>query len=89
MFIIEDEYHGEHQEGQYATFAEALAELRRRAAIPWDKPPNRAPCGGWQTCGRRYNIIEFDAARPQSNLPRIAVLEISASGVLWLNDFGA
>ena len=59
MFMIEDELHAE-PGGKFATFADALAELRRRADIAWDVEPNRAPCVGWQTCGRAYEIVEYD-----------------------------
>lgn len=42
-FVIEDDFHAE-QSGEFATEHEALAELRRRAELPWDKEPNQAPC---------------------------------------------
>ena len=41
MFIIEDERHAE-QQGQFASLKEALGELKKRAAIPWDQAPNVA-----------------------------------------------
>lgn len=85
MFIIEDELHSEWQKGQYATFADALSELKRRSAIPWNKAPNLAPCTNWQNCGRNYEIIEFDdTVSPWNELSRTAVLEVRASGIKWL-----
>ena len=59
MWIIEDELHAEHS-GEFATQAEAIAELIRRTEIPWDKQPNQAPCMSWQTCGRHYELVEYD-----------------------------
>ena len=44
-------------EGEYTTFADALSELERRANLPWNEPPNLAPCTNWRNCGRRYEII--------------------------------
>jgi hypothetical protein len=87
MFVIEDELHAEHH-GEFATFAEAVAELKRRATIPWDEPPNVAPCVSWKTCGRQYVIIEFDDSDSSCKaLRRIPVFEVSAAGVKWSADF--
>jgi hypothetical protein len=62
MFLIEDEIHAEPQ-GQFASFDEAMVELTRRAEVPWDQPPNVAPCLSWKTCGREYVVIEYDDSR--------------------------
>jgi len=59
MFLIEDEKHAK-QHGQFSSFDEALAQLRRTAKIPWDAAPNSAPCTSWRTCGREYVILELD-----------------------------
>jgi hypothetical protein len=83
MFVIEDEIHAEWQ-GRYASFEEAIGELQRRAAVPWNLPPNVAPCMSWKTCGREYVIIEFDdSLLPWKPLRRVCVLEVSSSGVKW------
>jgi hypothetical protein len=83
MFVIEDEIHAE-QDDEYASFDEALAELRRRARVPWDQPPNQAPCTSWPTCEREYVIIEYDDSRqPWIELQRRFVLNVSSSGVKW------
>jgi hypothetical protein len=83
MFVVEDETHAEHQ-GRFATFDEALAELRRRAEIPWDQAPNAAPCTGWRSCGRDYAIVEFDDAQsPWKEVRRVQALSVSALGVAW------
>jgi hypothetical protein len=88
MFIIEDELHAEWQDGQFATLEDAISELRRRASIPWNMEPNRAPCMSWSTCGRRYEVIELDISHsPWRELQRIAVLEISAKGAEWSAGF--
>ncbi len=87
MFVIEDELHAEPQ-GEFATFEEALAELRRRAAIPWDQEPNVAPCSSWMTCGRSYDIVEYDPAQqPWRVIQRVPVLEVAADGIKWASEF--
>jgi hypothetical protein len=85
MFVIEDESHAELQ-GEFPTFEGAVTELRRRSLLPWDETPNVAPCKSWKTCGRRYEVIEYDiSTMPWKEVQRQAVLEISASGAKWLN----
>jgi hypothetical protein len=84
MFVIEDEAHAE-QTGEYATMDDAVAELQRRAETPWDEVPNVAPCMSWQTCGRRYEIVEYDeSSSPCKQLRCVPALNISAAGVEWL-----
>ena len=86
MYVIEDERHSEHV-GQFSTLELALAELRRLAAIPWDQAPNQAPCTGWATCGRAYEVIEYDSTSESSRaLRRIPALTISSRGVVWAPD---
>lgn len=86
MFVVEDDLHAE-RVGQFGTREEAMAEVRRLANIPWDKPPNVAPCTDWKTCGRSYEIIEYDTSRkPWRELGREATLDVSAAGVRWLKE---
>jgi hypothetical protein len=88
MFRIEDERHAEPQEGEYVTMAAAMAELRRRATLPWDKAPNMAPCTNWLNCGRIYEIVEYDKASILcKEIQRVAVLEVTARGAKWLSEF--
>lgn len=83
QFVIEDEAHGEPQ-GPPTSFQEALAELRRRSTLPWDEPPNQAPCKSWKTCGRRYELVEYDTSTtPWSELSRKLYLELNANSVRW------
>ena len=83
MFVIEDEMHAERQ-GEFATLAEAQAEIKVLAQIAWDSAPNRAPCTNWKKCGREYEIIEFDASSvPWIEIRRISVLRVSALGTVW------
>ena len=84
VFKIEDERHAEPQSGEYLSLAAALAELRRLAEIPWDQPPNAAPCSSSHECGRTYEVVEYDVSvRPWKELRRVTALEIDARGVRW------
>ncbi|AMB45112.1 hypothetical protein Y590_09392 [Methylobacterium sp. AMS5] len=84
MFAIEDELHSE-TIGQFSSREEAMMELRRLAALPWDAEPNQAPCLGWQTCGRNYELVAYDAeATPWFEVSREPILEISSAGPRWL-----
>jgi hypothetical protein len=86
MFSIEDELHAESQ-GDYVTFEEAVAELKRRSLLPWNEWPNVAPCTSWKTCGRNYEIIEYDTSiTPWKEIRRIPALEIRAEGIKWFLD---
>ena len=70
--------------------AQALAELRRLATLPWDEPPNQAPCTNWRDCGRMYELIEYDEAdHPRRELRRTLVLEVSAAGPQWKADIAS
>lgn len=54
------------------------------AGIPWDQEPNRAPCSSWRTCGRNYELIEYEAGSgPWKLLGRTFAFEVSAEGVRW------
>jgi hypothetical protein len=87
VVVIEDQRHADLQ-GTYGTVVEAFAELVRRAAIPWDEPPNRCPCTSWRTCSREYEILEYDdAVKPWKVLRRLGSLMISSAGVVWSGDF--
>lgn len=84
MFIIEDIIHAEPQEGEFDSFEGALRELERRASIPWNESPNRCPCNSWETCGRNYQIVEYDSSSlPWTELSRTEVLEIAGNGNEW------
>ena len=84
MFYIDDEAHAELQPGEFPTLDGAVEELKRRAAIPWNEAPNIAPCSGWRTCGRVYQIVEYDATtQPWTEIQRLAALDISSHGVVW------
>jgi hypothetical protein len=86
-FVIEDELHAEPQ-GEFSSLEQALQELKRRATISWDQPPNVAPCASWATCGRNYAVIEYDDSQaPWKELSRIPVLEVSEAGVKWAPEF--
>lgn len=80
-FIVEDEAHAERQ-GEFPTFQAAVADLKRRAAEPWDSELNRAPCINWQSCSPRYEIIEQDVDGRE--IARVPVLKMSVNGPQWL-----
>jgi hypothetical protein len=87
MFVIEDERHAEPQ-GKFVNLEEAVVELRRRSRILWNEEPNQAPCMSWRTCGRAYELIEYDDTQaPWTELRRFAALEISSRGVKWSREF--
>lgn len=86
MFVIEDEWHAEWI-GEYTSRGDAYDALRKLADLPWNEPPNVCPCKSWQTCGRRYHLIKFDAsAEPWRKVEDEPVLEVSATGIRWLNQ---
>jgi hypothetical protein len=86
MFVIEDERHAERQPGEYVSMEMAYAELQRLAHVPWDTMPNKAPCTSWRTCGRTYEIVEYDRLSiPWQELRRVPILDVSASGTIWLD----
>jgi hypothetical protein len=85
-FVIEDENHAE-QVGEFSSMDQVWAELARRARIPWDQPPNVAPCMSWQTCGRSYAILHYDTSKtPWEELDRFTALDVSAKGTVWSED---
>jgi hypothetical protein len=87
LFIVDDEWHAEPQ-GEFDSFENALAEVRRRASIPWDRNPNQAPCVGWKSCGRSYEIVKYDNLQsPWKDLERVPILEITAAGIKWASGF--
>ena len=82
-FVIEDEWHSE-QVGKYTSLDEAWKELKRRATIEWNRSPNVAPCMSWETCGRNYEIIEYeDSVAPWEVVRRITGLVIDSTGLIW------
>lgn len=84
IFVIEDENHCE-THGKYHSLEDAVAELKNLTGLPWDKEPNRAPCVGWESCGRKYIIIEYDVSNKQWNeIKRTPGLNISAKEIKLL-----
>jgi hypothetical protein len=84
MFVIEDEAHAE-QLGEFPTVEAATTELRRLSELAWDQAPNVAPCTSWRTCGRRYELVQYDTTdRPWQEKTRVPALNVSAQGIDWL-----
>jgi len=87
MIVLEDNIHCERQ-GIFETFDAAIAELKRRAMIPFDERPNRAPCTGWQKCGREYEVVKYETSQiPWRRLKHAVVLRTSPAGPQWSDDF--
>jgi|SRR5579871_2458469 len=87
IYVLSDENHCEHV-AQFPALAEAVAFLRERAKLPWNEPPNAAPCSSSATCGREYWIHEYDdSSDPWRNLRDWRALDISAKGVVWDQKF--
>lgn len=85
LYVIEDEWHGEHC-GDFESFDAAVSELKRRAKLPWDTEPNVAPCQDWRTCGRSYAIVEYDPRSESGRvLSRTQMFEMDSKGVRWLS----
>ncbi len=84
VFVIEDESHAEWC-GKFASYEEALRELKVRAKLPWDMEPNKCTCTSWETCGRNYIIIEFENSKGESweELSRSLILSVSSQGTVW------
>ncbi len=82
-YLIVDELHSE-EESAHGSFEAAVQRLKELATIHWDEEPNRAPCTSWETCGRQYEIVEYEGeADSRSYLRTIPALEVSAKGVVW------
>jgi len=83
--IIEDSLHAE-QHREFQNIALAIAELKNRAQMPWNEPPNRAPCTRWQTCGRAYQVVVYDDSEfPWKELRRTHAL-VGSLGIKWMID---
>jgi hypothetical protein len=89
MFNIEDELHDERMEGEFATFDGAVTELKRLAQLPWDQPPNLAPCTSWKTCGRKYVVVECEALPQRKEISRTCMLELDRDGPRWRTGIAA
>lgn len=85
-FVIEDDLHAELM-SKHSTFTEVLTELYRLSCIPWDQAPHKAPCTHQQSCGRKYEIVEYDISfQPWKELKRTRAFEINVDGILWNQD---
>ncbi len=75
-FLIEDSGHAE-QIGEYTSLVDAWNRIIELSKIPWDEVPNIAPCSSWNTCGREYEIIEYQNDKlPWVEIRRIMALKI-------------
>ena len=83
-FVIEDDFHAERIGEPYTFLGEAVAELRRFGALPWDSAPNRAPCVGWDACGRDYWLIEVEGDVDWRCRRRLFVMQMGSAGAHWM-----
>ena len=87
IYVIEDETHSEWC-GEFQTFDQAFAELKRRAAIPWGVAPNVCPCTSWKTCQRIYEIVEYDTSvKPWKEKDRTFIFSVSSRGIEWNEEY--
>lgn len=87
LFVIEDEVHAE-KSSEHLTLHEAMGRLKELAVIPWYQEPNKAPCTSWRTCGRHYELVEYEtAAHPWEELFRTPALKINAEGSFWESEY--
>jgi hypothetical protein len=76
-FSLHDDRHDELR--SYSTLDAALTELNRLVRTPWNEGLNRAPCVGWEECGRSWELSEW-AGDTESPMRVIATLNVSRSG---------
>jgi len=83
-FTIYDEVHSDFGPlpREFANVEDAIGELRRRAAVPWNREPNRAPCTSWRKCKRRWVLLGESAASWKEPI----WIEVSAAGVHWAEE---
>jgi len=87
-YVVDDDLHYD-LSLRFATFAEALAEIRRLAALPWDDEDAQAPCIDWETCERHYVNYEYDDSKGRAEEVRqMPVATVSAQGVVWNEPVG-
>ncbi len=82
FFVIYDELHAE-DIGEFDSLESVNAKLRELAKLPWNTDPNKAPCKGWESCGRDYGVIEYDATSSLgTEISRTAAFSITAQGIV-------
>jgi hypothetical protein len=87
IITLDDASHCEYQ-GQFLSVPDAFEEIKARAVLPWDQPPNRCPCTAWKTCDRLYQILVYDdSTTPWTLQAKLGNLQISNRGVVWSGDF--
>jgi hypothetical protein len=76
VFVVEDEFHAEVM-GQFRSEAAAMAFLADLRGSPL-APLNRPPCTTWETCSRKYYLLEFDdSTAPWVKLSSKPAFEVS------------
>ena len=83
-FVIEDDFHAEAMGEPFGNVRDAVAELLRLGELPWDSVPNRAPCVGWDACGRDYWLIEYEGDASWRRRRGLFVMRMGAGGAHWI-----
>lgn len=82
-FVITDQIHDE-DFGTFDSFDEAVLELKKIADIPWNKEPNLSLCESQETCGREYEIVEYNTeSEPWQHIKTTPALSVFAELTKW------
>jgi hypothetical protein len=84
LFSIYDEVHSDFgpPPREFANIEDAIRELRRRATVPWNREPNRAPCISWRKCKRRWVLLGESAESWKEPI----WVDVSHAGVKWAEE---
>lgn len=86
-YVIDDDLHYD-LHIRFERFDDAVTEIRRRMALPWDDEENQASCIDWETCERQYWIFEYDDSSGTGyEVRKLHVATISAEGAVWVEGF--
>jgi len=82
-YIIEDQIHCEWI-WKYNSISDATSELQRLLKLPWNKDKNLAPCMSYKTCGREYELIEYNIKWDiWDEVSRYPIFDIKSSGIIF------
>lgn len=83
IYIIEDQIHCE-SIWEFKNLSDTINELQRLSNLAWNVDRNIAPCMSYETCGREYELIEYEVNWSEwIELHREAIFDIDSSGVIF------